>query len=183
MAVKKLELTVGELAIRAGVAPSAVRYYEDRGLIFSRRTSGNQRRYHRAMLRRVAFIRASQAVGIPLATIGSVLEVLGEHESPTKAMWHKASVRWMEDLDERIALLQRMRDLMDGCVGCGCLSMKACQLLNPGDVFAQQGTGTNRLLTQECEEKLEGHEPAGCAKPSPRAGGAAGRVGPVGSGG
>ncbi|HEY9312876.1 MAG TPA: redox-sensitive transcriptional activator SoxR [Williamsia sp.] len=167
MALKKLELSVGELAIRAGVAPSAVRYYEDRGLIFSRRTAGNQRRYHRAMLRRVAFIRASQAAGIPLATIGSVLEVLGEHESPTKAMWHKASVRWVEDLDERIALLQRMRDLMDGCVGCGCLSMRACQLLNPGDIFAQQGIGTNRLLTQECEAKLEGGEPAGCSTASP----------------
>lgn len=155
MALKKLEMTVGELAIRAGVAPSAVRYYEDRGLIFSRRTSGNQRRYHRAMLRRVAFIRASQAAGIPLATIGSVLEVLGEHESPTKSMWHRASQRWVDDLDERIALLQRMRDLMDSCVGCGCLSMKACHLLNPDDAYAQQGLGTNRLLTETCERKLE----------------------------
>lgn len=158
MPPKKLEMTVGELAIRAGVAPSAVRYYEDRGLIFSRRTTGNQRRYHRAMLRRVAFIRASQAAGIPLATIGSVLEALGEHESPTKSMWHRASQRWVDDLDERIALLQRMRDLMDSCVGCGCLSMKACLLLNPGDAYAQQGLGNNRLITDACERKLEATE-------------------------
>ena len=145
MGLKKIELSVGELAQRAGIAPSAVRFYEDQGLIFSRRTPGNQRRYHRAMLRRVAFIRASQAAGIPLAVIGEVFTELGDHESPSRAMWEAASQRWIADINHRIELLETMRDMIGSCVGCGCLSLGACHLLNPGDELNRQGPGPRRL--------------------------------------
>ncbi|MFW0788388.1 redox-sensitive transcriptional activator SoxR [Gordonia sp. CPCC 205333] len=146
MTAQHLELTVGELADRSGVATSAIRYYDDLGLIFSRRTSGNQRRYHRAMLRRVAFIKASQAAGIPLSEISEVLSALGSRESPTPKMWEQASRRWVADLNRRIELLERMRDLMGSCVGCGCLSMTDCRLLNPHDEMAKQGPGPHRLM-------------------------------------
>ncbi|MEP9394307.1 MULTISPECIES: redox-sensitive transcriptional activator SoxR [Gordonia] len=146
MGLRKLELSVGELAQRAGIAPSAVRYYEDQGLIFARRTAGNQRRYHRAMLRRVAFIKASQTAGIPLAVIADVLGELGDTESPSTQMWEAASQRWIDDLDQRIALLQKMRDMIGSCVGCGCLSLNACHLLNPGDELHRQGSGARRLM-------------------------------------
>ncbi|MYR06439.1 redox-sensitive transcriptional activator SoxR [Gordonia sp. SID5947] len=146
MSLKKLELSVGELAQRAGIAPSAVRFYEDQGMIFSRRTSGNQRRYHRAMLRRVAFIRASQSAGIPLAVIADVLSELGTHESPPKSMWEAASRRWIDDINDRIALLENMRDMIGSCVGCGCLSLGECHLLNPGDEMNKLGPGPRRLM-------------------------------------
>ena len=148
MGLKKIELSVGELALRAGIATSAVRYYEEQGLIFSRRTAGNQRRYHRAMLRRVAFIKASQTAGIPLAVIAEVLGELGDTESPSTAMWEAASKRWIDDLDHRIALLEKMRDMIGSCVGCGCLSLSACRLLNPGDELHRQGPGPRRLLEE-----------------------------------
>lgn len=148
MGLKKLELSVGELALRAGIAPSAVRFYEEQGLIFARRTPGNQRRYHRAMLRRIAFIKASQAAGIPLAVIAEVLGELGATESPPKAMWEAASKRWINDINERIALLEKMRDMIGSCVGCGCLSLGACHLLNPGDELNQLGAGPRRLLEE-----------------------------------
>ncbi|MGV9824183.1 MULTISPECIES: redox-sensitive transcriptional activator SoxR [unclassified Gordonia (in: high G+C Gram-positive bacteria)] len=147
MGLKKVELSVGELAQRAGIAPSAVRFYEDQGLIFARRTPGNQRRYHRAMLRRVAFIRASQAAGIPLSVIAEVFAELGDHESPPRSMWEAASKRWIADIDRRIALLQNMRDMIGSCVGCGCLSLGSCHLLNPGDELNRLGPGPRRLIT------------------------------------
>lgn len=146
MTLKKLELSVGELAQRAGIATSAVRFYEEQGLIFSRRTSGNQRRYHRAMLRRVAFIKASQTAAIPLSVIAEVLSELGDHESPSKSMWEAASRRWIADLNERIALLENMRDMIGSCVGCGCLSLGECHLLNPGDELNKLGPGPRRLI-------------------------------------
>ncbi|MEO9330422.1 redox-sensitive transcriptional activator SoxR [Gordonia aurantiaca] len=149
MSLKRLELSVGELAQRAGIAPSAVRFYEDQGLIFSRRTAGNQRRYHRAMLRRVAFIRASQVAGIPLSVIGEVLAELGHHESPSKAMWEAASKRWIDDINHRIELLEKMRDLIGSCVGCGCLSLGECHLLNPEDELNKLGPGPRRLITDD----------------------------------
>ncbi|MGW0038825.1 redox-sensitive transcriptional activator SoxR [Gordonia sp. NPDC003376] len=154
MGLKKLELSVGELALRAGIAPSAVRYYEDQGLIFARRTAGNQRRYHRAMLRRVAFIKASQVAGIPLGVIAEVLAELGHTESPSKAMWEAASRRWLDDLDTRIALLERLRDMIGSCVGCGCLSLGACHLLNPGDELNRLGPGPRRLLDEQDQADL-----------------------------
>jgi len=138
-------LSVGELAERAGVAVSALHYYESRGLIRAQRSAGNQRRYARAELRRVAFIRAAQQLGIGLAEIGEALAALPEQRTPTKADWAKLSARWRERLDARIAALQALRDRLDGCIGCGCLSLRACALYNPGDACAQQGSGARRM--------------------------------------
>jgi MerR family redox-sensitive transcriptional activator SoxR len=140
------ELTIGELAERAGVQTSALRFYEKQGLIHSRRTTGNQRRYHRAMLRRVAFIRASASVGIPLEEIGEVMAFIGNDEAPGEAMWERAAGCWDKQLDERIARMQRMRDRLVKCVGCGCLSLKECHLINPEDKYAEEGPGPRRLI-------------------------------------
>lgn len=145
MTTKNLQLSVGELAGRAGVAVSALHYYESRGLIRSQRSAGNQRRYARAELRRVAFIRAAQQLGIGLAEIGEALAALPDGRTPTKADWARLSARWRERLDARIAALQALRDKLDGCIGCGCLSLRACALYNPQDTCAQQGSGAQRL--------------------------------------
>ncbi len=138
-------LTVGDLASRAGVAVSALHYYERCGLIQASRSSGNQRRYARAMLRRVAFIRAAQQLGIGLAEIGEALAGLPQQRTPTKADWARLSARWRAGLDARIAALQALRDRLDGCIGCGCLSLRACALSNPGDQCASAGSGAQRL--------------------------------------
>ncbi|MFC7305681.1 redox-sensitive transcriptional activator SoxR [Streptomyces monticola] len=140
------EATVGELAERSGVAPSALRFYEREGLITSRRTSGNQRRYSRDTLRRVAFIRTSQRLGIPLATIREVLGLLPEDRTPTREDWARISECWRSDLDTRIRTLQRLRDDLTDCIGCGCLSLDRCALSNPYDELAGQGPGPRRLL-------------------------------------
>jgi MerR family redox-sensitive transcriptional activator SoxR len=139
------ELTIGQLSARSGVAVSALRFYEDQGLISSRRTAGNQRRYPRAMLRRVAFIRASQRVGIPLARIKAALHGLPANRTPTPADWARLSAQWRADLDDRIDQLQRLRDRLVGCIGCGCLSLGSCQLVNPGDALGAQGPGARNL--------------------------------------
>lgn len=141
------DLSVGELAERSGVATSALRFYERQGLIRSRRTSGNQRRYARATLRQVAFIRASQSVGIPLTDIGEVLAFLPEGEAPTHEFWVRASKCWQDMLNARIRRLERMRDLFTECIGCGCLSFEQCALINPGDKLGEQGPGPRRLLS------------------------------------
>lgn len=139
------ELTPGELAQRAGVAISALHFYEREGLISSRRTSGNQRRYPRDTLRRVAFIRMSQRLGIPLARVAEALSTLPTDRVPTSRDWAKLSAGWREDLDERIVHLQRLRDNLADCIGCGCLSLRSCALSNPDDVLAGQGPGASRL--------------------------------------
>jgi MerR family redox-sensitive transcriptional activator SoxR len=139
-------LTVGELARRSGVAVSALHFYESRGLIRAQRSAGNQRRYPRAVLRRVAFIRAAQQLGIRLAEIAAALEQLPQQRTPTKADWARLSSRWRAQLDARIAALQALRDRLDGCIGCGCLSLRACALYNPDDRCAQQGSGAQRLV-------------------------------------
>lgn len=139
------ELTIGELSARSGVPTSALRFYEREGLIHSRRTTGNQRRYHRTTLRRVAFVRASQSVGIPLALIGEVLGFLPEDTPPTKAFWQRASHCWSEAINERIAKLERMRDRFTACIGCGCLSFTECALVNPQDRLAERGPGPHLL--------------------------------------
>lgn len=139
-------LTIGELAARSGVAASALRYYETMGLIRSSRTSGNQRRYERGELRRVAFIRIAQRVGISLEEIAEALAGLPESRSPTRADWAALSARWRTRLDEQIALLERLRDRLSGCIGCGCLSLQRCQLSNPGDLLADEGPGPRYLL-------------------------------------
>ncbi len=139
------ELTPGEMALRSGVAVSALHFYEREGLITSRRTSGNQRRYSRDMLRRVAFIRMSQRLGIPLARIREAMATLPADRTPTSKDWARLSAAWRADLDERIVHLQRLRDNLSGCIGCGCLSLKVCALANPGDALAEEGPGAVRL--------------------------------------
>ncbi len=139
------ELTVGEVAARSGIAVSALHFYESKGLIRSHRNRGNQRRYPREVLRRVAVIKVAQRVGVPLASIKAALESLPDGRSPTAADWTRLSRVWRDDLDARIGQLQRLRDQLDGCIGCGCLSIKACRLRNPWDELAEQGPGA-RLL-------------------------------------
>ena len=139
------ELTPGELSRCSGVAVSALHFYEREGLITSRRTAGNQRRYPREMLRRVAFIRMSQRLGIPLARIREALNTLPADRIPTSRDWARLSAGWRQDLDDRILHLQRLRDNLSGCIGCGCLSLKSCALSNPGDMLAEQGPGAVRL--------------------------------------
>ncbi|MCF6524672.1 redox-sensitive transcriptional activator SoxR [Streptomyces sp. JJ36] len=142
---KAREATVGELAERAGVATSALRFYEREGLIHSRRTAGNQRRYSRDTLRRVAFIRASQRLGIPLAAIREVLALLPEGRTPTREDWARVSECWRSDLDARIRLLEQLRDNLTDCIGCGCLSIDRCALANPHDRLGDEGPGARRL--------------------------------------
>ncbi|MBA0051563.1 redox-sensitive transcriptional activator SoxR [Streptomyces sp. AJS327] len=143
------EATVGELAARAGVAPSALRFYEREGLISSRRTSGNQRRYSRDTLRRVSFIRASQRLGIPLAAIREALALLPNGRTPTPEDWARVSERWRDDLNQRIELMQQLRDHLTDCIGCGCLSFSQCALVNPCDALGDDGPGA-RNLSQPC---------------------------------
>ncbi len=138
-------LSVGELALRGGVAVSALHYYESRGLIQSQRSSGNQRRYAKATLRRVAFIRAAQQLGIGLTEIGDSLACLPQQRTPNKADWARLSAGWRAQLDARISALQALRDRLDGCIGCGCLSLKSCALYNPQDACARTGSGAQRL--------------------------------------
>jgi len=135
------QLTIGQLAERAGVATSAIRFYESRGLIRSVRTTGNQRRYERSTLRRVAFIRTAQRVGLSLDEIASALATLPENRTPTKADWSRLSRTWRPRLDEQIERLERLRDRLDGCIGCGCLSLRTCALTNPDDEVAPRGPG------------------------------------------
>ena len=139
------QLTVGEVARRSGVAVSALHFYESKGLIHSARNAGGQRRYARDVLRRVAVIKVAQRIGIPLAGIAAALASLPQERTPTKADWARLSRLWRGELDERIAQLTRLRDQLDDCIGCGCLSMEACRLRNPGDALAQQGSGPQRL--------------------------------------
>jgi MerR family redox-sensitive transcriptional activator SoxR len=142
-------LTIGDLAARSGVATSALRYYERLGLIRSTRTGGNQRRYERAELRRVAFIRVAAQVGVPLDEIREALQSLPESRTPTKADWAKLSAAWRGRLDEQIAVLERLRDRLTSCIGCGCLSLQRCSLSNPRDVLATRGPGPHYLLGRE----------------------------------
>ncbi|MFE6332940.1 redox-sensitive transcriptional activator SoxR [Streptomyces sp. NPDC057798] len=141
------ELTVGQLAARSGAAVSALHFYEAKGLITSRRTAGNQRRYGRDTLRRVAFIRAAQRVGIPLATIRDALAELPEGRTPTHEDWARLSESWRAELDERITRLNRLRDHLTDCIGCGCLSLDTCVLSNPDDAIGERLTGS-RLLAE-----------------------------------
>lgn len=146
------ELTVGEMAQRSGVAVSTLHFYESKGLIHSQRTAGNQRRYGRDMLRRIAIIRAAQRVGMPLATIRDALASLPEARTPTRRDWSRLSSAWREELDARIQQLIQMRDTLDDCIGCGCLSLERCRLANPGDVLGDQGAGALRWSEGGVEE-------------------------------
>jgi MerR family redox-sensitive transcriptional activator SoxR len=142
------ELTVGEVAARSGVAVSTLHFYESKGLIKSRRNRGNQRRYAREVLRRVAVIKVAQRTGIPLASIRTALKALPAERTPTSEDWKKLSARWREELDNRIERLTRLRDQLGRCIGCGCLSLGVCPLRNPMDKLSQEGPGP-RLLDPE----------------------------------
>ena len=135
------QLTIGQLSARAGVATSAIRFYESRGLIRSLRTTGNQRRFEQPTLRRLAFVRAAQRVGLTLEEIADALATLPENRTPTKADWTRLSRGWRPRIDAQIAQLERLRDTLDSCIGCGCLSLKRCSLSNPGDLVADRGPG------------------------------------------
>jgi MerR family redox-sensitive transcriptional activator SoxR len=135
------QLSIGELANRADISVPTARYYESLGLITSERTSSNQRRYRRGTLRRVAFISAAQRVGLTLAEIADTLALLPEGRDPTRADWTRLSRPWRAQLDSRITELVRLRDQLDRCIGCGCLSLRRCHLYNRGDEAAQDGRG------------------------------------------
>jgi len=139
-------ITIGEFARRAGVAASALRYYEELGLIWSERTAGGQRRYARVMLRRVAFIRAAQTVGLSLTEVQSALARLPNDRTPNKTDWNKVSATWIRRVDDRIAELEQLRATLNSCVGCGCLSLRTCRLSNPEDTAATRGAGARWLL-------------------------------------
>jgi MerR family transcriptional regulator, redox-sensitive transcriptional activator SoxR len=139
-------LTIGQVALRSGVSPSALRFYEAEGLIASERSEGNQRRYNRAVLRRVAVIQAGRTAGIPLAAIGEALSLLPSHRPPSKRDWARLSRAWRHDVEQRIALLERVRDDLASCIGCGCLSLRSCRLFNAVDRAAQAGSGARYLL-------------------------------------
>ena len=154
------ELTVGQVADRSGVAISALHFYERKGLIRSTRTASNQRRYSRDTLRRVAFIRASQHVGISLTAIKEALDRLPSERTPTRDDWARLSAAWRTELDTRIAHLHALRDDLTECIGCGCLSLKVCHLTNPRDVLGRDGSGARRLPTvPEGSAARSGQEP------------------------
>ena len=142
------DLTVGEVAARSGVAVSTLHFYESKGLIHSSRNLGNQRRYHREVLRRVAVIRVAQRTGIPLEAIGKALSALPNGRTPTPGDWQKLSQEWKADITDRIDRLTRLRDQLDGCIGCGCLSLGVCPLRNPWDRLSEQGPGPRLLDPQ-----------------------------------
>jgi MerR family redox-sensitive transcriptional activator SoxR len=134
-------LTVSEVAERSGFAPSALRFYEREGLVHATRTSGNQRRYERNVLRRLAFIRAARNVGLSLDEVAEAMAALPDGRTPTRADWARLSRGWRHRLDDQIAALERLRDGLDSCIGCGCLSLKNCAMQNPADIASTSGAG------------------------------------------
>ncbi|CAH6660169.1 redox-sensitive transcriptional activator SoxR [Pseudocitrobacter vendiensis] len=144
----KTLLTPGEVARRTGVAVSALHFYESKGLIRSQRNAGNQRRYKRDVLRYVAIIKIAQRLGIPLATIGESLGAVPEGHTLGQKDWKRLTTQWRQELDKRIHSMEALRDQLDGCIGCGCMSLRDCPLRNPGDKLGEEGTGA-RLLEDE----------------------------------
>jgi MerR family redox-sensitive transcriptional activator SoxR len=142
------DLSIGAMSERTGVAPSALRYYEAEGLIHSTRSGGGQRRYARETIRRVSFIRVAQQVGLTLDEIRAALASLPDNRTPTKQDWERLAGTWRPRLDAQIALLERLRDRLTGCIGCGCLSLKICRLYNPGDELAERGPGPRHVLEE-----------------------------------
>jgi MerR family transcriptional regulator, redox-sensitive transcriptional activator SoxR len=138
-------LTISDIAARSGFTPSALRFYEREGLIKATRTSGNQRRYERSVLRRLAFIRAARNVGLSLEEVAAALAALPDSRTPTKADWARLSRAWRTRLDAQIAALEKLRDGLDSCIGCGCLSLKRCVMSNPADVASADGAGARYL--------------------------------------
>lgn len=145
-------LTIGEVAQRTGLAVSAIRYYEKEGLLAPWRNAGGQRRYARADLRRLSFVRIAQQLGLPLARIRQELARLPKDKAPTRADWARTGTALRADLDARIATLERLRDRLDGCIGCGCLSLDVCALNNPRDLAGQSGAGPRFVLEDATSE-------------------------------
>jgi MerR family redox-sensitive transcriptional activator SoxR len=143
------ELTIGALSERTGVATSALRFYEAEGLIHAARSAGGQRRYTRDILRRVSFIRVAQQVGLSLEEISQALASLPDNRTPTEKDWHRLSTSWKPRIDAQIRLLERLRDRLDGCIGCGCLSLRFCRLLNPNDQASLRGPGPRYVLDED----------------------------------
>lgn len=146
-------ITISETAKRCGVATSTLRFYEQRGLIRSYRTAGNQRRFHPSMIRRISVIRVAQNLGLTLDEISEALKSLPDERTPNKKDWEKLSSQWGIMLDERIKSLQNLRNNLSGCIGCGCLSMKSCKLVNPDDQIASHGAGPRFLLDEDSFSK------------------------------
>ena len=142
-------ITIGQAAERCGVATSALRFYESKGLIHSQRGTGNQRRYHRAMIRRISLIKVAQSLGLSLKEISEALETLPNKESPTRKDWERLSRSWKDQLEQRIRGLEMLKEKLDGCIGCGCLSLKRCALYNKDDVAGEQGAGPRYLIGDE----------------------------------
>lgn len=157
-------LSVGEMAERSGVPVSTLHFYESKGLISSLRSAGNQRRYRRDALRKLAVIRIAQRVGMPLDAIREALSRLPDKRAPTLADWRRLSSDWRAELDERITQLQSLRDQLTDCIGCGCLSLQRCRLRNPGDALAEHGAGPRRLI----EAQASNNPPAGHGTAAPR---------------
>jgi len=143
------ELTVGALSERSGVAPSALRFYESEGLVHATRTAGGQRRFARDTLRRVSFIRVAQQVGLSLEEIRGALASLPDNRTPNAKDWERLSKSWRPRLDQQIAMLERLRDRLHGCIGCGCLSLGFCKLLNPDDEAGRRGPGPRFILDDD----------------------------------
>ena len=149
------ELTIGQVSQRTGVATSALRFYESEGLITSWRTEGNQRRFHRSVLRTVSVIKAAQEVGVSLKDISAALDALPDGRTPTKDDWSRLATVWRQDLDARITELTALRDELGDCIGCGCLSLRACALFNPDDRAAAGGTGARYIVGDDRPEVVE----------------------------
>jgi MerR family transcriptional regulator, redox-sensitive transcriptional activator SoxR len=145
----QLELSIGAVSERTGVAPSALRFYEAEGLIHATRSDGGQRRFARETLRRVSFVRVAQQVGLSLDEIRTALASLPDNRTPTERDWEQLSTAWRPRIDAQIRMLARLRDRLDKCIGCGCLSMRHCGLLNPGDAVAERGPGPRYVLDDE----------------------------------
>lgn len=143
------EMTIGQMSERTGVAPSALRYYEREGLIHASRSDGGQRRYTRETIRRISFVRVAQQVGLSLDDIRAALASLPDNRTPSQRDWHRLSTAWRPRLDAQIAMLERLRDRLDGCIGCGCLSLKFCGLLNPDDRAGQRGPGPRYVIDND----------------------------------
>lgn len=140
------ELSIGAVSERTGVAPSALRYYEAEGLISSHRSEGNQRRYQPAMIRRISFIKVAQQLGLSLDEIREALDSLPENRTPNERDWTRLARQWRPRIDEQIGMLERLRDRLDGCIGCGCLSLRHCRLINPDDELASHGPGPRTII-------------------------------------
>ncbi len=139
-------LSIGEVSHRTGAATSALRFYEDQGLIHSERNAGGQRRFHREVIRRVSFIRAAQQVGLTLSEIHEFMATLPDKRTPTRDDWNRVAASWGPRLDEQIQLLERLKDRVAGCIGCGCLSLDVCPIMNPQDELSSEGPGPRLLL-------------------------------------